>query len=394
MYHYTVIQWLFFFYFYCFCGWCIESTYVSLKSRKLTNRGFLRGPFIPLYGSGAIMMLVVSMPFQDNFVMTYIAGCIGATVLEYVTGVAMEALFKVRYWDYSKNKFNFQGHVCLGTSLAWGLLTILMTEFVHKHVEHAVLLVPEQLLTVVTLVLTAGIFADLALSFKAAIDLRDILLKMEQAKEEMARIQKRLDVIIALTGEELGARKEAFVKNISAAKEELTKSLSSRRGSGAEEEPAMAVEAMSGEEPKTAAEAIFGEEPKPAAEAIFGEKPEGAAGVMSGEEPKPAAEAMSGEEPKTAVETMEGKDAGVDGRIERLKDMVQSGLIRIPESIKEELLELKTRYTVNRELRNRLSGLKNFSLRSLIRSNPGMTSVKFRESLEELKEKNAKRKER
>ena len=93
MYHYTAIQWLFFFYFYCFFGWCFESTYVSLKSRKLVNRGFCRGPFLPLYGSGAIMMLVVSMPFQDNLVLVYIAGCIGATVLEYVTGVTMEALF-------------------------------------------------------------------------------------------------------------------------------------------------------------------------------------------------------------------------------------------------------------------------------------------------------------
>ena len=119
MYHYTAIQWLFFFYFYCFFGWCFESTYVSIKSRKLVNRGFMRGPFLPLYGSGAIMMLVVSMPFQDNLVLVYIAGCIGATVLEYVTGVIMEALFKVRYWDYSKNKFNFQGHICLGSSLAW-----------------------------------------------------------------------------------------------------------------------------------------------------------------------------------------------------------------------------------------------------------------------------------
>ena len=132
MYHYTAIQWLFFFYFYCFFGWCFESTYVSIKSRKLVNRGFMRGPFLPLYGSGAIMMLVVSMPFQDNLVLVYIAGCIGATVLEYVTGVTMEALFKVRYWDYSKNKFNFQGHICLGSSLAWGGLTILMTEFIHK----------------------------------------------------------------------------------------------------------------------------------------------------------------------------------------------------------------------------------------------------------------------
>ena len=120
----------------------------------------MRGPFLPLYGSGAIMMLVVSMPFQDNLVLVYIAGCIGATVLEYVTGVTMEALFKVRYWDYSKNKFNFQGHICLGSSLAWGGLTILMTEFIHKPIEHLVLSIPDSILTPVTLVLTALIGAD------------------------------------------------------------------------------------------------------------------------------------------------------------------------------------------------------------------------------------------
>lgn len=110
MYHYSVIQWLFFFYFYCFVGWCIESTYVSVHQKRLVNRGFMRGPFLPLYGSGGIMMLVVSMPFQEHLILVYIAGCIGATILEYVTGVTMEALFKVRYWDYSDKKFNFQGH--------------------------------------------------------------------------------------------------------------------------------------------------------------------------------------------------------------------------------------------------------------------------------------------
>lgn len=213
MYSYSVIQWLFIFYFYCFFGWCFESTYVSLKKRKWVNRGFMRGPFLPLYGSGAIMMLVVSMPFQDNIFLVYIAGCLGATALEYVTGVAMEALFKVRYWDYSKNKFNFQGHICLGSSLAWGGLTILMTEVIHKPVEKFVLSIPNTVLTIITLVLTAYIFADFAVSFKAAMDLRDVLVKMEKAKEDMLHIRKRLDVIIALTNEDFANRKEGISEN-------------------------------------------------------------------------------------------------------------------------------------------------------------------------------------
>lgn len=202
MLHYTFIQWLFFFYFYCFFGWCFESTYVSIKSKKLVNRGFMRGPFLPLYGSGGIMMLVVSMPFQDNVVLTYIASVIGATALEYVTGVTMEALFKVRYWDYSKNKFNFQGHICLGSSLAWGGLTILMTKVIHKPIEHFVLSIPTTALTVITCILTVYIVVDFTLSFKAAMDLRDILVKIERAREELERMQHRLDIIIAFNNEE------------------------------------------------------------------------------------------------------------------------------------------------------------------------------------------------
>ncbi len=227
MYSYTMAQWLFFFYFYCFFGWCFESSYVSLKKRQPVNRGFIRGPFLPLYGSGAVMMLLVSMPFQHNLLLTYIAGCIGATALEYVTGVVMEALFKVRYWDYSNQKFNFQGQICLSSTLAWGGLTILMTRVVHKPVEGLVFAIPEGVLSAVTFVLTIYIVADFTLSFKAAIDLRDVLIKMEAAKEELERVQKRLDVIIALSNEEWEAKKQE--RSLRA--EELMANIEERLGS-------------------------------------------------------------------------------------------------------------------------------------------------------------------
>lgn len=307
MYPYTMAQWLFFFYFYCFFGWCFESVYVSLKSKKPVNRGFMRGPFLPLYGSGAIMMLLVSMPFQNNILLVYIAGCIGATVLEYVTGVTMEALFKVRYWDYSKNKFNFQGHVCLGTSLAWGVLTILMTEVLHKPVEQMVLSIPVPWLNMATLVLTALICGDFALSFKAALDLRDILMKMEKAKEELVHVQKRLDVIIALTGEDISNRREEFAEGVSTRIEDL----------------------------------------------------------------------------KVSIEE----------KLDGLKKLVLTKPNEYLESVKEELLELMLKYKNNLDYRNRLSGLKDFFQRDIIRSNPTMSSERFKEALEELK-KNLNHKEK
>lgn len=224
MYHYSITQWLFFFYVYCFLGWCFESTYVSLKNRRLINRGFMRGPFLPIYGSGAIMMLVVSNPFQTlnvpwNYVWTYIGGCIGATILEYITGVLMESLFKVRYWDYSNQKFNFQGQICLTSTLAWGGLTLLMTYLLHKPVEHVVLAIPGTVLSGMTFLLTAVIGADFALSFKAALDLKDVLVKMEKAKEEMSLLQKRVDVLIALTNDDLSKKKEEVMEELSRLRE-------------------------------------------------------------------------------------------------------------------------------------------------------------------------------
>ena len=208
MFQYSIEQWVLFFYLYCLFGWCFESAYVSLRSGHFVNRGFMRGPFLPIYGSGAIMMLVVSAPFESmkapgRYVLIYFAGCIGATALEYVTGVVMEALFKVRYWDYSGKRFNFQGHICLSSTLAWGALTLLVTEYLHKPFERLVLGVPDAVLTIIAMVLTALVSADFVLSFKAAMDLRDVLMQMERIREEVAHMQKRLDVLIALTGEEL-----------------------------------------------------------------------------------------------------------------------------------------------------------------------------------------------
>lgn len=207
MYTYSIPQWLLIFYFYCFFGWCFESTYVSLKKGKCVNRGFMRGPFLPLYGTGACMMLIVSFPFRDNLLLTFLAGCIGATVLEFITGVLMETLFKVRYWDYSNLKWNYKGHICVSSTLAWGGLTILMTRVIHHPVEQLLFLIPVEYVAGSAFLLSILLAGDFALSFKAAIDLRDLLIMMEKAKDELERLQKRLDVVVALANEELENKK-------------------------------------------------------------------------------------------------------------------------------------------------------------------------------------------
>jgi uncharacterized membrane protein len=161
----------------------------------------MRGPFLPIYGSGAIMMLVVSQPFQHNILLVYLSGCVGATALEYITGVAMESLFQIRYWDYSNKRFNFQGHICLSSTVTWGFFTVAMTRVVHRPVEALMYEIPPHLLNISTIILTVFIVADFTLSFRAALDIRDLLFKMEKAKTELMHMQKRLDVIIAVASE-------------------------------------------------------------------------------------------------------------------------------------------------------------------------------------------------
>lgn len=186
---YTWYQWLAFFYFYCFFGWIFESTYVSVKSGKFINRGFLRIPMLPLYGSGAVMMLWVSLPFRNSLILTYISGVIGATVLEYVTGYVMELLFKVRYWDYSHYKYNLHGYICLTSSIAWGFLTILMTEAVHRPVSRIVTDLTPASCVVVVLAVSCLFIYDVVYSVREAFALGQSLEALTKLRSELEGVQ-------------------------------------------------------------------------------------------------------------------------------------------------------------------------------------------------------------
>ncbi len=203
MFNYQPLQWLFLFFFYSLFGWCFESAYVSIMEKHMVNRGFMRGPFLPLYGCGGIMMLVVSKPYYDNVFLVFIAGCIGATALELITGIVMESLFKVRYWDYSHKKIHFKGYISLESSLAWGACTVVFTHYLQIPIERIILSIPYNILTIFTVAVTVLESIDFAMAFRTALDIRDVLVYMERAKDEMRRMQKRLDVIVAFKGEDV-----------------------------------------------------------------------------------------------------------------------------------------------------------------------------------------------
>lgn len=208
MYTYPWYHWITFFYIYCFFGWIFESAYVSLKSKKLINRGFLRLPMLPLYGTGAVMMLWLSLPVKDNLILVYLSGVVGATVLEYVTGSVMEQLFKVRYWDYSNQRFNIKGYICLSSSLAWGFLTILMTHVLHEPVEHFVLNLPPVLEFSSIGIISAVFAADSVQSVKAALALARSLEAITKIRSELEELQLQLALLKAETGQHLNDYKK------------------------------------------------------------------------------------------------------------------------------------------------------------------------------------------
>lgn len=216
MYYYHFHQWLSFFYFYCFFGWCFESTYVSMKNHKFINRGFMRGPWLPIYGCGAICVLLFTLPFQHNWYLVYIIGAFSATVLEYAAGALMVSLFKVRYWDYSSHKFQLHGHICLTSTIAWGFLSLFMVYSVHEPIATFILGLNNDLVMFLTFIITVLMVYDFTNAFREAMDLRALIIQAEAIRQQLGERMDLQKQLLKATMEEqiviMNARKD-YIQN-------------------------------------------------------------------------------------------------------------------------------------------------------------------------------------
>ena len=132
---YHIVQW---FLIYSMLGWLVESIYMSVCNRKLTNRGFMRGPMCPIYGVGALTVYFLLRPVCHNIFLLYFSGALVSTFLEYVTAKIMLRIFGEVWWDYSQKPFNYKGILCLESTIAWGFYTLGLFLFLHKGVEYIV----------------------------------------------------------------------------------------------------------------------------------------------------------------------------------------------------------------------------------------------------------------
>lgn len=120
--NYTITELIFFFLFYSFAGWMLETIYAAVSKKKFLNRGFLNGVVCPSYGTAIVIILVLFEPTKEGILFTFVVSTVVATMVEYVTAAFTEQILKKKYWDYSQYKFNIAGRVCGQYSLLWGIL--------------------------------------------------------------------------------------------------------------------------------------------------------------------------------------------------------------------------------------------------------------------------------
>ena len=111
-------------------GWLMEVTCKLIQFHRFINRGFLIGPYCPIYGFGAVLVTALLSRYSASPVLVFIMAMVVCGTLEYLTSYLMEKLFHARWWDYSQKRFNLNGRVCADTLIPFGLLGLVMVYLV------------------------------------------------------------------------------------------------------------------------------------------------------------------------------------------------------------------------------------------------------------------------
>ncbi len=181
-----------FFLMYSFLGWVVEVVYHAVSMGIIVNRGFLNGPVCPIYGFGMLAILLLLDPFMSNSFLIFLGGMAVTTLIELVGGFLLNKIFHMRWWDYSKEPFNFGGYICLKFSIFWGLGTVFILKIVHPFIRlnvHIFDCMPGYVLTVL---LYAVFLADCVITVLTITKLNRDLEGLNRLGEEMRRISDGL----------------------------------------------------------------------------------------------------------------------------------------------------------------------------------------------------------
>ncbi|MCR4641559.1 MAG: putative ABC transporter permease [Lachnospiraceae bacterium] len=204
----TILQILWFFMIYSLIGWGIEVSYHAVTMGKVVNRGFLNGPICPVYGCGVLSVLAVvrcvgeKLGYSGDIEMfpaplLFAVGICFATTIELAAGALLDVLFHARWWDYSKEKFNFRGYICLRFSIIWGLAIAFVLRVIHPGISRLTDLVPEQIAWVILVLLYITLVLDLVMTTLSVLKLNKQLEMMEELQRSILRISDGMSEVIA-----------------------------------------------------------------------------------------------------------------------------------------------------------------------------------------------------
>ncbi len=181
-----VENYLLLFFIYSILGWIIESTKCAIEDKKFVNRGFLIGPYCPIYGFGALIITILIKDTDNIFLM--FSGCLLICgLLEYLTSYFLEKMFKIRWWDYSKEKFQLNGRICLENLVYFGVGGILILYFINPFIFKYLNELPNLVIHIISLIILINLIIDICFSLRVALALKNINREIHQDRTEEFR---------------------------------------------------------------------------------------------------------------------------------------------------------------------------------------------------------------
>ena len=178
---------------YSFIGWLLEVTCKLIQKGKFINRGFLIGPWCPIYGTGCVLLTLLLDKYKTNPLLLFIMAIIICSILEYMTSYIMEKIFKARWWDYSSKKFNLNGRICAETMIPFGLLGLLVIYVINPFIINQINKIDVNILNIIFIVLLIIFILDIIISFTIIFNFKDTIKKNE--KDSTEEISKKVKEI-------------------------------------------------------------------------------------------------------------------------------------------------------------------------------------------------------
>ena len=191
----VLCKWFLLFLIYSFIGWIIEMVVYLRRYKKVIDRGFLIGPILPLYGFGAILMIIFLGKYSNDIITLFCMSALLCTVLEYLTSYIMEKLFHARWWDYSDMKYNIEGRVRLKNSLLFGLGGVLVVPFVNPFLVSLLSKLSVDTINTAAVIFFIMFAIDVCFSCKVIFSFRSLITDVR--KDSSAEINKLVKKMIA-----------------------------------------------------------------------------------------------------------------------------------------------------------------------------------------------------